>query len=184
MVWRLKGDRPVPKPKLIQIPDAIWFHKITMSYTGGFSLLPWVVWPLYSWFITNHLRFDIFYVLLLNIFYRTRLYISHGRSLCYYSGTDRLPGELKICIFMWSKKKMQSNKLPNGSRLLIGITQTTAHFTNYFSIVIQFRWKLYSALVQLMIMWSLWHFAHGMTVALSWHVQTRGAIWYPTMELH
>ena len=43
-------------------------------------------------------------------------------------------------------------------------------FTNDFSLVIQIRWKLHFALIQVVAKWSLWNFAHGTTAVLSWSV--------------
>ena len=59
-----------------------------------------------------------------------------------------------------------------------------AHFPNEFSIVIQIRWKFHSTLFEVVVKWSLWHFAHGTIAVLSWHVQNCIAIWYTTMSLH
>ena len=36
-----------------------------------------------------------------------------------------------------------------------------------FSIVIQIRWKFHSALIQVVVKWSLWNFAHGTTVVVT-----------------
>ena len=41
------------------------------------------------------------------------------------------------------------------------------HFTNDFSTVIQIRWKINSALIQVVGKWSLLNFAHGLTPVLS-----------------
>ena len=43
--------------------------------------------------------------------------------------------------------------------------------------------EIYSALIQVMIEWSLWNFAHGATAVLSWNLQNCVALWYHTMEL-
>ena len=53
-----------------------------------------------------------------------------------------------------------------------------------FSIGIQIRWKVFSGLTQVIVKWSLWHFAHGTTAVLSWYVQNFVAISYPTMEFN
>ena len=45
-----------------------------------------------------------------------------------------------------------------------------ANFMHYFSIIIQIWRKLHSALIQDVVKWSLWNFAHGTTAVLSWHV--------------
>ena len=45
-------------------------------------------------------------------------------------------------------------------------------------------WKFHSALIQVVVRWSLWNSVHDMTALLSWHVQNFVATWYPTMELH
>ena len=58
------------------------------------------------------------------------------------------------------------------------------HFTIYFSIVIQIRWKFHSALIQVIVKWWLWNIAHSTTTVLSCHVQNSVAIWYHYMELH
>ena len=59
-----------------------------------------------------------------------------------------------------------------------------AHFKNDFSILIQIRWKFHSALIQVIVKWMLWNFAHDMTVVLLCHVQNFVVIWYPIMDLH
>ena len=46
-----------------------------------------------------------------------------------------------------------------------------AHFMNDFSIEIQIQWKFNSTLIQVVVKWLLWDFAHGMTAYLQWHVQ-------------
>ena len=40
-----------------------------------------------------------------------------------------------------------------------------AHFTNKFSIVIKIRWTFHSALIQVVLQWSLWNDAHGTTMS-------------------
>ena len=62
--------------------------------------------------------------------------------------------------------------------------RTGADFTNDFSIVIEIRWKIHLALIQTVVRWSLWSFAHNTTAVLSWHVLNFVAIWYPAMQLH
>ena len=52
-----------------------------------------------------------------------------------------------------------------------------------FSIAIQIWWKFHSALIQIIVKWSLWNLAHGTEDVLLWHVQNFVAIWYHTMEL-
>ena len=52
-----------------------------------------------------------------------------------------------------------------------------------FSIVNKIWWKFDSVLIQVIVKWSLWHFAHGMAAVLSWHVQTFVVTWYTMMEL-
>ena len=47
---------------------------------------------------------------------------------------------------------------------------------------IHIRWKFHSAPIQVVVKWSLWNFAHGMTAVLSWHVHNFVEIWYPAME--
>ena len=59
-----------------------------------------------------------------------------------------------------------------------------SQLTSDFSIVIQIRWKFHSALIQVVVKWSIWSFAHGTTAALSWHVQDFVTIWYPTINLY
>ena len=51
-----------------------------------------------------------------------------------------------------------------------------------FSDVFQIQWKWHSALIKVVMKWSLWNFAHGMTAVMSWHVQNFVAMWYPTVE--
>ena len=51
-----------------------------------------------------------------------------------------------------------------------------AHFTNNFSILIQIRWKIHSAPIQVVIKWLLRNFAHGTAAVLSWHAQNFVAI--------
>ena len=58
-----------------------------------------------------------------------------------------------------------------------------SRFTNVFSIAIQIRWKFLFTLISILIRWSLWHFVHGTTAKLSWHVQKFVAIWWPVTEL-
>ena len=59
-----------------------------------------------------------------------------------------------------------------------------AHFINDFFIVIQIWLKFHSTLLQVVVNWSLWNFAYGMTALLSWLVQNFVAIWCHMMELH
>ena len=59
-----------------------------------------------------------------------------------------------------------------------------AHFTNYFSVIIQNPLKFHSAIIQVLMKWLLWNFAHDTTAKLLWHVQNFVAMWYPMMELH
>ena len=58
------------------------------------------------------------------------------------------------------------------------------HFTNDFFGLIQIRWKFHSAPIQVILKWSLWNFAHGTTVQLSWLLHNYVALLYPGMELH
>ena len=53
----------------------------------------------------------------------------------------------------------------------MGASNPAALFTNDFSIVIRIRWIFYSAIIQVVIKWSLQNFAHDTTVLLFWHVQ-------------
>ena len=53
-----------------------------------------------------------------------------------------------------------------------------AHFTNGIDILIQIWWTFHSALIQVLVKWSLWNFAHGTTAVLSCHVQNCVVIWY------
>ena len=57
-----------------------------------------------------------------------------------------------------------------------------AHFIYDFSIVIKMGWKFHTALIQVVVKWSLRYFAHGTTALLSWHVQNFVAIWYRTRD--
>ena len=40
-------------------------------------------------------------------------------------------------------------------------------FQGRFSIIIHIRWKFHSALIHVVVTWSLWHYAHGMTALLA-----------------
>ena len=75
-----------------------------------------------------------------------------------------------LCPIHWSQTSDQS--LPG------------AHFTNDFSIVIHIWRKFHSALIQVIVKWSLRNLAHGTTAVLSWHVKNFVAIWHLTIELH
>ena len=59
-----------------------------------------------------------------------------------------------------------------------------AHFMHNFSFVIQIQWKFHSALIQVVVKWSLWNFASGRTAVLWWQVQNFVVVWYPTPVLH
>ena len=50
-------------------------------------------------------------------------------------------------------------------------TLTWGPFHERFSIVIQIQWQFHSALIQVLVKWSLCNFAHGMTAVLFWDVQ-------------
>ena len=45
------------------------------------------------------------------------------------------------------------------------------------------RWEINSALIKIMMKWSIWYFAPDSLAWLSWHLQIFVALWYPTLEL-
>ena len=51
-----------------------------------------------------------------------------------------------------------------------------AHFTNDILITTQNHQKIQFVLTQILIIWSLLNFAHGMTAVLSWHMQKFSAV--------
>ena len=46
-----------------------------------------------------------------------------------------------------------------------------AHFMNNFSIIVHSQWKLQSDPIQVVMLWWLWNFAHGITAVLLSHMQ-------------
>ena len=65
-----------------------------------------------------------------------------------------------------------------------GYNRSGAHFTDDFSIVIQFRWKCPSVLLQVVVKWLLWYLAHDATTMMSWPAKNFVSILYPIVELH
>ena len=63
-------------------------------------------------------------------------------------------------------------------------TEIWGPFHERFSIVVQIRCKIHSPLIEVVVKWSLWNFAHDTTAVLLWDEQKVIAIWYPTMKLH
>ena len=78
----------------------------------------------------------------------------------------------RVCLEMACPTVMPSGNCSYASLV------TWAHFTYEFSIVIQIRWKIRSALVHALLIWWLWNFAHNTTAVLSWHMQNFVTIWY------
>ena len=62
------------------------------------------------------------------------------------------------------------------------VNLTWAHFTNEYFIVIQIRWIIHIALIQIVINWSLQNSAYDTTAQLSWHVQKLAAITWAVNE--
>ena len=71
-----------------------------------------------------------------------------------------------------------------GACIEAGLHRTQDHFTNDFSIVIQIRWEINSALIRVVVKWSLWNLANGTIAVLSCHLQYFVAIWYHTIGLY
>ena len=59
----------------------------------------------------------------------------------------------------------------NGSEKDPDVDSTGPILTRRFCIVIQIRWKFNYVLIQIVVKWSLWNFAHDTTSVLSWHGQ-------------
>ena len=57
-----------------------------------------------------------------------------------------------------------------------------AHFMNNFSIIVHSQWKLHSDPIQVVMLWWLWNFAHGITAVLLSHVQNFLVIWIIVIE--
>ena len=82
--------------------------------------------------------------------------------------------EILIEILTFSFKKMRLKVSPAKWR----------PFCLGLNVLIHIRWKFHSALIEVVLKWSLWNFGHATTAVLLTHVRNFVAIWYPTMVLH
>ena len=130
---------------------------------------------IYIWWADHHQTGDYGWINHMNPFITDEL---TATKLCAYFSLH--------CMRISANQQIQTHYHPayNFPRVSKPVLKPGTHFTNNFSIIIKIWWIFHSALIQILIKWSLWNFAHGMTAVLSWHVQNFVAIQYPTLKVH
>ena len=133
-------------------------------------------------------------------FYCSYSFITHTLDFMLQDWAHNSTWESYVLRVMWSKIMLKLHKIwpwgqghcgQSSKDSFMSVSWDTyyytfpeAYFMNDLSIFIQIQWKFHSAVIQVLVKWSLWIFAHATTIVLPWHVQQFVATWHLTMELH